>query len=353
MKKIFLLLNFSLLLLSSIAETRPFRMGFSTLLYAPTGEAIKNTVKFLKENGDMYTVKLDGPIPWRTLLDNQPLPAEFQKQVDEHVMYRFKDYKLQLVLTPLKDSYDGLVNDLDGSLPQETYNSPKIVDAYVKYCQVMIDALQPYYVLTGVNSNELYLRNPNAWKAYSKFSKAVITKLKADNRNILFAESISLNKLMNPEKPVKATKYKRDIINFARHFDFFPVTFHPYAAVRSTAKEYQEAFDFLHKNVRQKIAIAETIQLAQSAPVKDIVLQSNLQVQKDYIDVLFKNATRKKYLFVSYWFHRDCDVMVSTLPPAAQESARIIKDAGLIDENANHRPAYNAWKNVFSKTYRP
>ena len=337
---------------SHAAETRPYKMGFSTWLYAPTGEAIMNTVKFLKEEGDMYTIKFDEVIPWRSLIDNQPLPAEFQKKIYDVAIHRLPDHKLQLCLTAVKDSFDGLLNDVDGSLPQETYSSTVIVDAYIKYCEKMIEVFRPDYVLTGMKSNELYLNNPNAWKAYEKFSKAVITKLKSRHRNILFGESINLNKLINPDKQLKETKHKRDIINFSRHFDFVPITFHPFMSAYSSPKEIQAAFDFLHKNIRKPIAIAETAQIAQSVQLKDITLVSNQEIQKSYINTLFKNAKKKRYLYISYWAYRDCDALVATLPPGIKESAMVIKDTGLVDEKGNHRPAFNSWKNEFNKAYR-
>lgn len=158
--------------------------------------------------------------------------------------------------------------------------------------------------------------------------------------------------MIDPEKPVKSTKHKRDIVNFSRHFDFVPITFHPFASAYSTPKEIQAAFDFLHKNIRKPIAISETAQIAQSVPLKDITLVSNQEIQKNYLDILFKNAKKKRYLYISYWAHRDCDALVETFPAALQELGKIIKDTGLIDENGNHRPSFNLWKNEFSKTYK-
>ena len=352
MKKLFILMSLFLSSSVSWAETRPYKMGFSAFLYDHTPEAVMNTVNFLKNNGDMYTIKFDESIPWRSLIDNQPLPGEFLKKLGEYAIHRLPNHKLQLSLTAVKDSHDGLLNDLDGSLPQETYNSSVIVEAYIRYCEKMIEVFRPDYVLTGLNSNELYLENPNAWKAYEKFSKAVINKLKSRHRNILFAESINLNKLINPEKEVKKTKYKRDIINFSRHFDFFPVTLHPFGLAYSTEKEYQSAFDFLHKSVRKPIAIAATSQISQSVALEEITLQSSQQIQNDYLKILFKNARKKRYLYVSYWMHRDCDALLKYLPPAAQQSVNIIKDAGLVDENGNHRSAFNTWKAEFLRAYR-
>ena len=351
MKQLFLIFVF--FVFSNIsAETRPFKMGFSTWLYAPTAEAINNTVSFLKEQGDMYTVKFDEHIPWRSLIDDQPLPAEFEKKIGDVAIHRIPGHKLQLCLTAVKDSFDGLLNDLDGSLPQETYSSPVIVKAYIKYCEKMIEVFNPDYVLTGMKSNELYLKNPNAWNAYSKFSKEVITKLQSRHRNILFAESINLNKLVNPEKNVKESKYKRDIVNFSRHFNFLPITFHPFISAYSTEKEYQKAFDYLHKSIRKPIAISETAQIAASVTLPTITLVSNQEIQNNFLEVLFKNAHRKKYLYVSYWAHRDCDAMIAAHPVAFGDFGKILKDTGLVDEKGNHRPSFNTWKSELSKTFR-
>ncbi|MCM8530738.1 MAG: hypothetical protein NE330_06205, partial [Lentisphaeraceae bacterium] len=238
----------TLFLIELSAETRPYKMGFSTWLYAPTGEAINSTQEFLKKHGDLYTEKFDEHVPWKSLLADEDWPAEFQKAIGERAARRLPNKELLLVLTPLKNSHDSLINDVDGSLPTLTYGDQKIIDAYVKYCEKMISLFNPNYLIISIASNELLLKNPPAWKIYEKFSKAVYSKLKKNHRNLLIAESINLNKLINPDSPeTTAKKHQREIAKFTRHFDFFPVIFHPHFSAYSTKDQYQNCFDILHK----------------------------------------------------------------------------------------------------------
>lgn len=344
MKFIFILLITLSAVSYSQSKSRPFEMGFSTWVYAPTIEAILGTNEFLKTNGDFYTEQFDEHIPWQALLSKSAWPDKLMEDINGRVSRRIKDNKLLLALTALNDDHNSILKDVDGTKPGLTFGSPKLIEAYTNYCDKMISLFKPDYLLIGIESNELLKKSPKLWSSYLIFSGEVYKSLKKKYPSLQISQSVTLHVLINPD--VKSpTEYRRKISSFTKKQDFCGVSFYPHFAGYRTEKQFQSAFDFLHKFTRKPIAITETANIAEPVdiPTFKIKLESNPTEQKNYLEVLFKNAHKKKYKFISYWAHRDCDKLIEIFPAGVKEIAKIFRDTGLLDEEGRSRPALKVW----------
>lgn len=347
------IISFFCLMLFTAAENRSFKMGFSTWIYAPTLEAINGTNEFLKNNGDFYTEQIDEHLPWNELLNGSKWPDKFMENINGRLSRRIKNNQLLLALTPLNDDRNGILKNIDGTVPDLRFGSPKLIDAYYTYCEKMVSLFKPDYLLIGIESNELLKKQPQLWKEYLIFSSEVFSRLKKKYPSLPISQSVTLHVLINPEVKTP-TEYRRKISSFTRGFDFFGVSFYPHFLAYKTEKQFQSAFDYLHKFTRKPIAFTETANIAETVdiPKYKIVLESTPAAQKDYLETLFTNAHKKQYLFVSWWAHRDCDKLVDIFPAQVRDLGRIFQDTGIVDEEGRQRPSYKVWQNEFRKSYK-
>lgn len=335
------------------AENRSFKMGFSSWIYAPTIEAINGTAEFLKNNGDFYTEQIDEHLPWNEVMKGEKWPDKFMENINGRISRRIANNKLLLALTPLNDDRNGVLKNIDGTVPELSFGSPKLIEAYYSYCDKMVSLFKPDYLLIGIESNELLKKQPHLWKEYLIFSNEVFSKLKKKYPSLPISQSVTLHVLINPE--VKSlTEYRRKISLFTRGFDFFGVSFYPHFLAYKTEKQFQSAFDYLHKFTRKPIAFTETANIAETVnlPKYKIVLESTPLAQKEYLQTLFKNAQKKDYMFISWWAHRDCDRLVDIFPAHVRDLGRIFQDTGIVDEEGRERPSYDVWQKEFKKKYK-
>ncbi|MEO1451609.1 MAG: hypothetical protein AAFV07_18915, partial [Bacteroidota bacterium] len=64
---------------------RPFRMGFSTWSYGATNADKTDTYQFILQHGDIYSEQVDDRIPWQAWMDGNPLPTDFEADIQDRV----------------------------------------------------------------------------------------------------------------------------------------------------------------------------------------------------------------------------------------------------------------------------
>jgi hypothetical protein len=69
------------------------------------------------------------------------------------------------------------------------------------YCRRMIEFLQPDFLLTGIESNELLNNQPKSWSGYREFSRRVQRELHERFPQLPLSESVTLHKLVYGRLP--------------------------------------------------------------------------------------------------------------------------------------------------------
>ncbi len=335
--------------LLDIAGQRSFRMGFSTFPYAATPAAITQTYAIIAQNADIYVEQFDeATVPWIAALTGAPFPARFQEQLDRATTNRLNDKPLVLVVMPLSEGRDGIAAPLNGQLPPQLQgkpiDDPSYVTAFANYTVRIAERLDPDYLITGLEVNDLYLNSPEIWPAYRRFNAALTQTLKQRFPSLPMSQSVTLHNFFSDGQGNAA--HTTEVKTLLQEQDFTAVSYYPflYGAYQDQAA-YEAAFDLLDALTDKPIAFTETGNIAERlrVPSFGVDLPGSDAAQQGYLTSLLNRARRDDYLFVINWAHRDFDALTAILPTEVQELAKIWQDTGLWDENGNGRPALSVW----------
>lgn len=328
--------------------TRPFKMGFTSWIYAPDGAARQATYDFIGSNADIYSEQVDDKIPWQALINNQQLPQSFTNDVDQRVALRPAGKQLLLSVSLLNINRTGLLEDLDGTAP--AMEDPAIADAYYRLLVYLVDRFQPNYLVLAMEVNELLVRVPQKWPVYKSLITAVRSKIRTAYPQLPLSESVTLHNWFQPDVSNVAA-YQSEMKDFVNALDFAAISFYPFLKAQHDAAAFQQAFDFLHQQVTVPIAFSETGHIAEplSVPSLNISMNGSPCEQNAYLEVLLTNAQVQSYRFVIWWAHRDYDRLWAIFPESTKDIGLLWRDTGIIDQDGNERPAFATWRTVYAR----
>jgi len=335
----------------SEVSNRTFDMGFTTWTYDVGDEAFEDTYDFILNNGDIYAEQIDEYVPWRALINNDPLPDDFTLKMNVKAAQKPTDVKLSLSVSFLNTERDNLLADQDGFVPENTgFDDPKIINAYEKHLVYLIDKFDPDYFIFTMEVNDLFIKDQSKWEAYKRFSTEVRPRLKAKYPGLLISESITLHSWFEPETS-EVEKYNQEMSEFLREQDFVSVSFYPFLKGLKDKAGFQRAFDFLHSRVEKPIAFVETNHLAETLEIAsyNLTVKSDDCEQNEYLEVLLENAQEKNYEFAIWWAYRDYDKLWEIFPEEVKDIGKIWRDTGLLDEDGKRRVAYETWQKALEK----
>ncbi len=331
-------------------QTRNYKMGFTTWPYGPVDGDTDSTYAFIQRNGDIYTEHMDGQIPWSAWINGASLPESFTNALAYRVAKRNPNIKLLLSVNPLNTERNGLTEDYDGIKPTyESINDQHIEDAYFSHLQHLVDALNPDYLVMGIEANILLSSSVEKWDQYKLLMSNIRFRIRQAYPDLPISESIALHDWQLPE-PDSPPNYIQEITEYGENFDFAAISFYPFLENFQTEAEIQAAFDFLHTQTSKPIAFVETGSISEdlNLPTFGISITGTRCGQQDYLGVLMKNAKENNYLFITWWAFADYDKLYATFPPEAQLLGSVWLNTGLIDENGKAKPAYYLWRDIFT-----
>lgn len=335
-----------------VIDSRNFYMGFSTWSYGPDIEDVENTYQFIAQNADIYLEHLDNKIPWNAWINNTDLPSEFTNDMQYRVTQKITGHKLLLSVSLLNTDRNDLQEDFDGSIPSySALNDLTIENAYFKHLEYLVNQFNPDYLVMAIEVNELKMHSPTKWEEYKLLMGNIRSRIRAAYPDLIISESITLHNWYKPDVE-NPTVFIADITNYVnQHNDFAAISFYPFFKGLHSKSDFQDAFDFLHSQTTKTIAFAETNNISEDLIIDNmnVNIPGSVCEQKDYLEVLLKNAYEKNYEFVTWWAHRDYDELWNLFPTDVKDIGKIWKDTGLLDENGMERPAYSTWKSVLSK----
>jgi hypothetical protein len=335
----------------SEVDKKNFDLGFTSWPYAPTIESVDNTYNFIAENSDIYCEHIDNNIPWNSWTNDLPLPIEFINDITARQSRKIPNTKLVVSVSVLNFDRNDLALDYDGQIPNYTsMNDVHIEDAYFKHIKYIVNQLNPNYLVISIEVNELFKNTPSKWDEYKRLMANVKTRIQQESPSLRISESMTLHNLYEPDVP-NPQAYIDELVDYANTMDFVSISFYPYFKGLQTNEEFQHAFDFLHDNINQPIAFAETGHLSEDLVIDSlgISIQGNEKEQNNYAEKLLENAQEENYEFVIWWTHRDYNELWETFPLELQDLGKIWISTGLINEDGNEKEAYSTWQIVLDK----
>jgi len=330
---------------------RHFHMGFTTWQFGPNYADRIATYDFISKNADLYSEQFDHYIPWQALINNQPLPKDLTDDIASRLSLKPSGKKLLLSISLLNIPRDGLLPDIDGTIPAYTSISDSVIaNAYIKYVRFLTDEFHPDYLVIGMEVNEFRIKKPDQWNAYLQLTGTVASQLKQVYPTLKLSSSITLHNWYQPNV-TNPDAFIKEMTDYENAQDFVAISFYPFLKGLSTNTDFQKAFDFLHAQAKKPIAFTETGHIAEtlSVPSYNLYVSTDVCQQNSYLETLFTNANEHNYEFIVWWTHRDYDALWQTFPDSTKDLGKLWKDTGLVDELGNERPAMKTWRAALAK----
>lgn len=343
-----------------LPSSRSFQMGFTYQPYDWSPEAFKETVRIIRDHGDLITYYFDDGVPWPEAFAGEPYHPNVEEEIQRRLDLKPQGHKVLLGLSPLwidrrsLASYwggeDGL--DLGGrpALPEQwahrTFADPEVATAYLNYCRDMIQRFAPDYFMYAaeVNSEFTDPHNPE-FRAFLGFAKTIYTTLKQEYPSlpILLEFVLAEGKYDLAER----TAVTEALLPYT---DLIGISTYPYVIeageVRGDAEKMPaDWFSRLQELAPGKrLAVVETGFNAEPVSYGGRTVPGNVRSQDQYVRFLLSEAQRLKFTFVSWWVPRDYDRLWKLMASSGVDEAfSSWRDTGLLDGDGKERPALKTW----------
>jgi len=340
--------------------SRAFRMGFTSLPYGQSTEALEYIYEKLSVESDIVNHHFDNGVPWAEALADENFPVEVTDD------WRFRKdnirtpHKTYVSVTPINASHNGLAlyrgTEANMALPSpwNTYkfNDEYVKTAYLNYCKRVIEFFHPDYFAMSMETNLLYKSSPQIWSEYLEFHQYVYDRLKAYYPELPVFTTISgtplLKDFLQDNDHVMQRLAAMQLLEMS---DYYAISFYPPVSAYQMSPWPENTFNDLFSLSSKPIIIAETACTAERVPVPTengfTVLAADPVKQKLFVDALLAASDKWKAKFVIWLTLRDYEAPLSM--PTEAVASYVSKSAGLYDEQGNPRPALNSWREWFSK----
>lgn len=340
--------------------TRSFYMGFTPWPYDATISAISNTYKFIQGNGDIVSHHLMNGVPWEESYAMTPLPHAIDNEISSRISQTESNKVNYLAIDSLNTSRDDLASNW-GENGEEarpspwatrSFDAPEVAKAYSHFALSMIDRFKPAYFNYAPEVSELILNDPVKFDQFVTFSKKVYQNIKRVHPDLPLMVSIALK---SPDSTDTST-IKTNFAKIANFVDIVGISVYPYAFYEHSDKG--DPANMPSNWISQissiagdkPVAITETGWIAEDLSVSSFGYseQSNATLQSDYVSALLNNADSLSMEFVIWFTIIDYDALWNGLL-GRDDLSKLWKDTGLYDESLNTRPAFNVWKQYYSR----
>jgi hypothetical protein len=342
-------------------EERSFYMGFTTWPFDFTDSAKLYTYSKVNELGDLIAFHFDNGIPWNEALANNNYPKTILDDLAEKKSNIQLGHKLYVSVAPLRSPRTKLAlyrstND-NQPLPSPwdtiSFENNNVISAYINYCCLLIDKLNPDYFNYGIesNSNEWTVKEFSKYKIFCSKVYAAL-KQKYPNLNLMLSVMVDANQ--------KSFDNASELMPFT---DYVALSIYPYVYIGSVA--YGDAnpdnfpADWLSKMKSiapdKKFGITETGFIAEDLNLSDYGVSKHGKEdwQANYIAKLLTECENLKAEFVIYWEVRDYDLGWQYLQSIGLNNQALSawKDIGLLNGNGEARPSFSNWKEWLNKKH--
>jgi len=341
---------------------RHFLMGFTPFPHDMTVPAIKAVDRFVRDNGDIIAVHLEG-VPWLEANTEKPFHKKMLDNWQRLRNARDAQGKLFLALTPINNDRSDLAayrSDREGlPMPEpfvgKGFNDPIVMDAYLAYCRRAVRYFKPDYLAVGIEVNELYHKARGKWPAYVRLHRHVYKALKQDNPKLPIFVTFALHNMLNADwadRRATITAAKK----LMAYSDVVGVSYYPIMA-KLTGKTNQ-SFRWLVREFAgsgKPFAVTRTGQPAEPVVLSrhKITFPASEKAQQLMLSKLLSFAHVARVEFVVWFIPRDFDDLWAKMKNTAPEFMKLWRDCGLLDGQGKERAAYRLWQKVHKLPYQP
>ena len=361
MRRLVLLATFALLLAAPAAaqdEPRPFRLGFTTVPYDISFEAVDYTYATIAEDADLIVHHFDNGVPWPEALAGDPWPAGLQAEWDDRLARTDPSLAVMLSMTPINFWRDGLAlyrgDEGDQPLPPEwegrSFDDPDVMAAYADYVLRSVAFFDPDYLVTGIEVNMLLTARPDLWPGYLALQQATYDAVKAQYPELPVFVSVLGMATIDGISDHDAAAQRAALPDILASSDYFALSLYPYMTAYMTTPLPDTLFDGLFDLSDKPLAITETGYLAETLTVAGLTFESTPEKQADYIGWLLGEAQARNAELVVNFVLRDYDALWEKI--GRTDLAAVWRDTGLFDEDGSARPAMELWRAALARPYK-
>lgn len=340
-------------------ENRTFYIGFTTWPFDFTDSAKQYTYAKTNELSDLIAYHFDNGIPWNEVLTNSNYPQNILDDLNEKKLNIQLGHQLYVSLAALQSPRTKLAlyrNASDNQpLPSPwdtiSFSNFSVINAYINYCSLIIDKLNPDYFNYGIESNS-HEWQLGEFSKYKFFCSKVYSALKNKYPTLKLMVSVMVD---------SDTKSYTNATELMQYSDYVALSIYPFIYIGSPTygDTNPDNFpsDWLSKmrsiSPNKKFGIAETGYIAEDLNLSNygITKHGTEEWQAKYITKLLNECNNLNAEFIIYWEVRDYDLGWKYLQSIGlnDQALSTWKDIGLIDGDGKTRPSLDIWENWLKK----
>lgn len=336
--------------------TRSFHLGFTAFPYDNTVEAQLETFEEVTENSDIFLNHLDHGVPWDEAFNDLPFPSEVQGTLQATKSGLAPNTKILLTATPANQTRENLAEywNNDGShqpLPQfwqgKTFDDPDVISAYTKYCNRIIDEVQPDYFAYGIEVNAAFTKNDAAFTQFLTLAEAVYSSLKVDYPNLPVFLTFQDRSFNNTNQELLEITGM-----FLPFSDYIAISTYPFLNYLDLKQDADPGLisdnwlkDFKNLDTSKPFAISETGFCADDLVIENlgVDVKATKEWQAEYLTKLFQLSNNLDAEFIAWFVYRDYDMLYDKTPNPT-DILKVWRDNGLLDGEGNTRPSFDIWQ---------
>jgi len=342
--------------------TRTFYMGFTPFPYDISNEAVDYVYDKLATDADLISHHFDDGIPWPEALSGADFHINIMNDWQNRLSRAPASHKILLSVTPIKFLRNGLApykaetGDMPLPPPWDTisFNHPDVKQAYLNYCQRIMNYFNPDFFVIGIEVNLLMIQAPSLWNEYLELHKYVYQQLKTLDPQFPILVSFTGMDLVEGYTNANHSDQMQVLNDMMNYTDYCGVSLYPYLTGFVCDTIPTDMFDKIFSYLPKPKAICETGYAADSITVYggSIILNGSPMKQNQYITLMLNKAEEYDLKFVVNFVLRDYDALWEAIG-SPDDLLKVWKDTGLYDEDGNARVVFQNWyywlnKNVIS-----
>lgn len=333
---------------------RQFYLGFTPTPYDITAESVEVTYSLLYNHSDIVVHHFDSGVPWVEAYEGTPYHDKILWDIHQRVSH-LTGSKIYLALTPIDQSrtYMGGHWHSEGNQPRpgewatKEFNDPMVIEAYLNFCDYMIEQFNPEYLAYGIEVNMLATSNPEAFEKYMVFLEEVYPALKSKYPDLpVFLTFQTEYYYLNPETQEPAIER---LLPFT---DYIALSSYPFMAYTDPATLPDDYFQHLYDLSPEKpYCIAETGFPSHNTTIEELyaTIPGKSEWQTQYVQYLFNSSEYMEAEFIAWFVMIDYDATWEYLKEKVDPIYRLWIETGLIDENLQPKPALILWDEWLEK----
>ncbi len=337
---------------------RDFYLGFTPFPYDITQEAVKNTYSLLDVHSDIVAHHFDSGVPWVAASSGKVYHDKVVWDLHQRVSYLTEESVVYLALTPLNGDRTEMAGnwDAEGNMPLPEdwvglrFNDSKVIDAYLNYCEDMIDRFDPDYVTYGIEVNMLAMTNPDVYEFFVSFVKQVYPSLKENHPDLPVFLTIQTEYYLNNPGQVEA------VDQLLPYTDYIALSSYPFSSKPDPSDIPLDYYSQIAAIAPEKpFCIAETgfPSKTTSIPEVGIEIPGSTEHQTEFVEYLFETCESLDAEFIAWFVLADYDATWDYLKDMGMNPIyKLWIETGLISEELDEKPAMETWDEWLEKERR-